>query len=149
MATSQDHKRIFDDDKGPNTGGMGAYSPTGIIDNVLAEKIQKNIIDKTIESLKSEGITFKGFLYAGIMLKHGEPYVLEYNARMGDPECQPILIRMDSDLFEYLMASSDGTLAKLPAISWKKQRLSRNEGYAALLPAASAWAYRRWHIFRL
>lgn len=121
MATSQDHKRIFDDDKGPNTGGMGAYSPTGIIDDALAEKIQKNIIDKTIESLKSEGITFKGFLYAGIMLKHGEPYVLEYNARMGDPECQPILIRMDSDLFEYLKASCDGTLAKLPAISWKKQ----------------------------
>ncbi len=121
MATSQDHKRIFDDDKGPNTGGMGAYSPTGVIDDKLAEKIQKNIIDKTIESLKSEGITFKGFLYAGIMLKDGEPYVLEYNARMGDPECQPILIRMDSDLFEYLKASADGTLAKLPAVSWKKQ----------------------------
>ncbi|HEY8110584.1 MAG TPA: phosphoribosylamine--glycine ligase [Candidatus Nitrosotenuis sp.] len=121
MATSQDHKRIFDDDKGPNTGGMGAYSPTGIIDDKLAEKIQKNVIDKTIESLKSEGIIFKGFLYAGIMLKDGEPYVLEYNARMGDPECQPILIRMDSDLFDYLKASADGTLAKLPAVSWKKQ----------------------------
>ncbi|QLH09994.1 phosphoribosylamine--glycine ligase [Candidatus Nitrosotenuis sp. DW1] len=121
MATSQDHKRIFDDDKGPNTGGMGAYSPTGVIDDKLAEKIQKSIIDKTIESLKSEGITFKGFLYAGIMLKDGNPYVLEYNARMGDPECQPILVRMDSDLFEYLTASSDGTLAKLPAVSWKKQ----------------------------
>lgn len=121
MATSQDHKRIFDDDRGPNTGGMGAYSPTGIINDALAEKIQKNIIDKTIESLKSEGIIFKGFLYAGIMLKGGEPYVLEYNARMGDPECQPILIRMDSDLFEYLKASSDGTLGKLPAVSWKNQ----------------------------
>lgn len=121
MATSQDHKRILDDDKGPNTGGMGAYSPTGIIDDKLAEKIQKNVIDKTIESLKSEGIVFKGFLYAGIMLKDGEPYVLEYNARMGDPECQPILIRMDSDLFDYLKASADGTLAKLPAVSWKKQ----------------------------
>jgi phosphoribosylamine--glycine ligase len=121
MATSQDHKRILDDDKGPNTGGMGAYSPTGIIDDKLAEKIQKNIIDKTIESLKSEGIVFKGFLYAGIMLKDGEPYVLEYNARMGDPECQPILIRMDSDLFDYLKASADGTLATLPAVSWKKQ----------------------------
>ncbi len=121
MATSQDHKRILDDDKGPNTGGMGAYSPTGIIDDKLAEKIQKNVIDKTIESLKSEGIVFKGFLYAGIMLKDGEPYVLEYNARMGDPECQPILIRMDSDLFDYLKASADGTLATLPAVSWKKQ----------------------------
>jgi len=121
MATSQDHKRIFDDDKGPNTGGMGAYSPTGIIDDKLAEKIQKNIINKTIESLKSEDIVFKGFLYAGIMVKDGEPYVLEYNARMGDPECQPILVRMDSDLFEYLKASADGNLEKLPAVSWKKQ----------------------------
>lgn len=121
MATSQDHKRIFDDDKGPNTGGMGAYSPTGVINDKLAEKIQKIIIDKTIASLKSEGIIFKGFLYAGIMIKDGEPYVLEYNARMGDPECQPILIRMDSDLFEYLKASADGELAKLPVVSWKKQ----------------------------
>jgi phosphoribosylamine--glycine ligase len=121
MATSQDHKRIFDDDRGPNTGGMGAYSPTGIINDSLAEKIQKNIIDKTIDALKSEGITFKGFLYAGIMLKDGQPYVLEYNARMGDPECQPILIRMESDLFEYLKASADGTLDMLPPVSWKKQ----------------------------
>ena len=121
MATSQDHKRIFDDDMGPNTGGMGAYSPTGVIDDTMAAKIQKNIIDKTIESLKSEGITFRGFLYAGIMVRDGEPYVLEYNARMGDPECQPILMRMDSDLFDYLKSSADGELAKMPAISWKRQ----------------------------
>lgn len=121
MATSQDHKRIFDDDKGPNTGGMGAYSPTGIIDDSLAEKIQKNIIDKTIQSMKSDGIIFKGFLYAGVMIKDGEPYVLEFNARMGDPECQPILMRMESDLFEYLSASVDGSLGLLSPISWKKQ----------------------------
>ena len=121
MATSQDHKRIFDGDRGPNTGGMGAYSPTGVINDSLAEKIQRNIIDKTIDSLKSEGITFKGFLYAGIMIKDGDPYVLEYNARMGDPECQPILVRMESDLFEYLDASVDGRLASLPPVSWKKK----------------------------
>ena len=101
MATSQDHKRIFDNDKGPNTGGMGAYSPTPIIDKDLSQKIQEKIIDKTISSLRNEGITFKGFLYAGIMLKDGEPYVLEYNVRMGDPECQPILMRMDSDPVSY------------------------------------------------
>ena len=95
MASSQDHKRIFDDDKGPNTGGMGAYSPTPIIDESLAKKIQDKVIDKTIQSMKSEGIEFRGFLYAGIMLKDGEPYVLEYNVRMGDPECQPITMRMD------------------------------------------------------
>ena len=121
MATSQDHKRIFDNDKGPNTGGMGAYSPTPIIDKDLSQKIQEKIIDKTILSLRNEGITFKGFLYAGIMLKDGEPYVLEYNVRMGDPECQPILMRMDSDLFEYLAGSVEGTLENKSLISWKNK----------------------------
>ena len=121
MATSQDHKRIYDDDKGPNTGGMGAYSPTPVIDENLSNEIQKKIIDKTISSLENEGITFKGFLYAGIMLKDGEPFVLEYNVRMGDPECQPIIMRMSSDLFQYLNASVDGTLEKLPPISWKNK----------------------------
>ena len=121
MATSQDHKRIFDNDKGPNTGGMGAYSPTPIIDKDLSQKIQEKIIDKTISSLRNEGITFKGFLYAGIMLKDGEPYVLEYNVRMGDPECQPILMRMDSDLFEYLVGSVDGTLENMEQIAWKNK----------------------------
>jgi len=121
MATSQDHKRIFDNDKGPNTGGMGAYSPTPIIDKDLSQKIQEKIIDKTISSRRNEGITFKGFLYAGIMLKDGEPYVLEYNVRMGDPECQPILMRMYSDLFQYLNASVEGTLEKLSPISWKNK----------------------------
>ena len=121
MATSQDHKRVFDDDKGPNTGGMGAYSPTPIIDNTISQKIQEKIIDKTISALRNEGITFKGFLYAGIMLRDGEPYVLEYNVRMGDPECQPILMRMDSDLFEYLMGSVDGTLETMSPISWKNK----------------------------
>ena len=121
MATSQDHKRIFDNDKGPNTGGMGAYSPTPVIDKLLSQKIQEKIIDKTISSLKNEGVTFKGFLYAGIMLKDGEPYVLEYNVRMGDPECQPILMRMDSDLFEYLVGSVEGTLENKSLISWKNK----------------------------
>ena len=121
MATSQDHKRVYDNDMGPNTGGMGAYSPTLVIDENLSKKIQKKIIDKTISSLRNEGITFKGFLYAGIMLKDGEPYVLEYNVRMGDPECQPILMRMDSDLFQYLKASANGTLEELPPISWKNK----------------------------
>jgi phosphoribosylamine--glycine ligase len=121
MATSQDHKRIFDDDKGPNTGGMGAYSPTGVINEAMAEKIQKNIIDKTVQAMKSDGIIFKGFLYAGVMIKNGEPYVLEFNARMGDPECQPILMRMKSDLFEYLSASVGGTLGILSPVSWRPQ----------------------------
>ena len=121
MATSQDHKRIFDDDKGPNTGGMGAYSPTPIIDDKLASQIQEKIIDKTIVSMNEEGIEFKGFLYAGIMIKDGTPYVLEYNVRMGDPECQPILMRLDSDLYEYLLASYKGKLKDLPKLSWKQE----------------------------
>ncbi len=83
MASSQDHKRIFDGDKGPNIGGMGAYSPTPIVDDSLAKTIQE-VIEKTIRAMKSEGILFKGFLYAGIMIRDGKPYVLEYNVRMGE-----------------------------------------------------------------
>jgi len=138
MASSQDHKRIFDDDKGPNTGGMGAYSPTPIIDDMLAEKIQNKIINKTIQSMKNEGIVFKGFLYAGVMIRDGEPYVLEYNVRMGDPECQPITMRMDFDLYDYFIASVDGTLSLMPTPSWKNQSsvciVLASEGYPESYP---------------
>jgi len=121
MASSQDHKRIFDDDKGPNTGGMGAYSPTPIVTDILAKKIQEEVIEKTIHAMKNEGISFKGFLYAGIMIKDDVPYVLEYNVRMGDPECQPITMRMNFDLYDYFVASVDGTLSSMPSLSWKDQ----------------------------
>ena len=121
MASSQDHKRIFDNDQGPNTGGMGAYSPTPIVDDILAKKIQEKIIDKTIQSMKSEGISFKGFLYAGIMIRDNEPFVLEYNVRMGDPECQPITMRMNFDLYDYFIACVEGRLSSMPPISWKNQ----------------------------
>ena len=121
MATSQDHKRIYDDDKGNNTGGMGAYSPTPVIDEDLSKEIQKKIIDKTILSLENEGITFKGFLYAGIMLKDGEPYVLEYNVRMGDPECQTILPLLKSDLLELIISCCDQTLSK-KEIKWHNKK---------------------------
>jgi len=138
MATSQDHKRIYDDDEGPNTGGMGAYSPTPIVDKILAKKIQEKIIDKTVQAMKDEGIIFKGFLYAGIMIKNGEPYVLEYNVRMGDPECQPITMRMDFDLYDYLLSSSEGRLIDLPPPSWKKQSavcvVLASEGYPESYP---------------
>jgi len=133
MATTQDHKRIFDNDQGPNTGGMGAYSPTLIIDDILAKKIQEKIIDKTIQAMKNEGISFKGFLYAGIMIKDNEPYVLEYNVRMGDPECQPITMRMDFDLYDYFVACVDGKLSSMPIPSWKNQSavcvVLASEGY--------------------
>ncbi|MEE9535674.1 MAG: phosphoribosylamine--glycine ligase [Nitrosopumilaceae archaeon] len=138
MATSQDHKRIYDCDKGPNTGGMGAYSPTPVIDEHLSQKIQKNIINKTLEGMKNEGISFKGFLYAGIMIKNDEPYVLEFNVRMGDPECQPIMMRMNSDLYEYLNASSEQTLSKLPPISWTSESavcvILASKGYPEAYP---------------
>ena len=138
MATSQDHKRIYDCDKGPNTGGMGAYSPTPVIDEHLSQKIQKNIINKTLEGMKKEGISFKGFLYAGIMIKNDEPYVLEFNVRMGDPECQPIMMRMNSDLYEYLYASSERTLSKLPPISWTSETavcvILASKGYPEAYP---------------
>lgn len=138
MASSQDHKRIYDDDKGPNTGGMGAYSPTPVINDVLAEKIQNKIINKTIQSMKNEGIVFKGFLYAGVMIRDNEPYVLEYNVRMGDPECQPITMRMDFDLYDYFVASVDGKLSLMPKITWKNQSsvciVLASEGYPESYP---------------
>jgi len=117
---------------------MGAYSPTPIIDETLAKKIQDKVIDKTIHAMKEEGITFKGFLYAGIMIKDGEPYVLEYNVRMGDPECQPITMRMDFDLYDYLVACTDGKLSEMPNLSWKNQSavciVLASEGYPESYP---------------
>jgi phosphoribosylamine--glycine ligase len=138
MASSQDHKRIFDNDKGPNTGGMGAYSPTPVIDDELAKIIQEEIIEKTINAMKNEGIPFKGFLYAGIMLRDGKPYVLEYNVRMGDPECQPITMRMNFDLYDYFVACVEGKLSSLPSASWTSQFavcvVLASKGYPASYP---------------
>jgi len=123
LASSQDHKRIFDDDKGPNTGGMGAYSPAHVIDRDLHERIVKDIMQPAINAIKKRGTPFKGFLYAGIMLDEStkKPYVLEFNVRMGDPECQPIMMRMKSDLYEYIDAAVNGQLDSMPQIEWKKQ----------------------------
>lgn len=138
MASSQDHKRIFDNDKGPNTGGMGAYSPTPIVDDTLAKLIQETIIEKTIHAMKKEGISFTGFLYAGIMIRDGTPYVLEYNVRMGDPECQPITMRMDFDLYDYFVACVEGKLSSMPPASWKPQSavcvVLASEGYPDSYP---------------
>lgn len=138
MASSQDHKRAYDYDVGPNTGGMGAYSPTPIIDDNLAEKIQRKIIEKTISGMKNENSPFGGFLYAGIMIQNSEPYVLEYNVRMGDPECQPIMMRADFDLYDYLVACSEGRLDSMPELSWKSQSavcvVMAAQGYPGVYP---------------
>ncbi len=138
MASSQDHKRIYDDDKGPNTGGMGAYSPTPMVNDDLEKKIQEKIINKTIQAMRDEGNSFQGFLYAGIMVKDNEPYVLEYNVRMGDPECQPITMRMDFDLYDYLIACTEKKLSEMPKPSWKNKSavcvVLASEGYPESYP---------------
>jgi phosphoribosylamine--glycine ligase len=122
LASSQDHKRIFDGDKGPNTGGMGAYSPASVVDNNLFEKIVNQVMEPVRKTMKKRGTPFKGFLYAGIMVvESGEPRVLEFIARMGDPECQPIMMRMKSDLYDYVDAATDGRLGSMPPIQWKDQ----------------------------
>ena len=120
MATSQDHKRIYDNDQGPNTGGMGSFSPSQIVSDDQINDIMNKIMKKTIHSMKNNNNIFKGFLYAGIMIEKEtqKPYVLEYNVRMGDPECQPIMMRMKSDLYEYINCSINGTLDTLPPIEW-------------------------------
>jgi phosphoribosylamine---glycine ligase len=111
MATSQDHKRIGDGDTGPNTGGMGAYSPAPVVTPEVHARACREVIEPTLAGMAAEGAPFTGFLYAGLMINaRGEPRVLEFNVRMGDPETQPILFRLDSDLLDLLEAAVDGRL---------------------------------------
>ncbi len=120
LATSQDHKQVFDSDEGPNTGGMGAYSPAPIVTEELRAEINKTVIDPLMKGLKRERINYRGVIYAGIMVCDGKPFVLEFNCRFGDPEAQPILMRFDSDLFDTLTAAADGKLKDI-SISWKNE----------------------------
>ncbi len=117
--TAQDHKRVLEGDKGKNTGGMGAYSPSRLINQDLEKKIIDKIIQPTLDGLKEMKIDYKGFLYAGLMIKNNEPYLIEYNVRMGDPECQTILPRLQTDLLEILLACSEGKLNQID-INWSK-----------------------------
>ncbi|SEK33594.1 phosphoribosylamine--glycine ligase [Roseateles sp. YR242] len=111
LATSQDHKRLQDGDQGPNTGGMGAYSPAPVVTPNVHAKVMHEIITPTIQGMARDGIPFTGFLYAGLMIDaQGQPRTVEFNTRMGDPETQPIMMRLKSDLFEVLMHATDGTL---------------------------------------
>ncbi|MFI5295522.1 MAG: phosphoribosylamine--glycine ligase [Thermodesulfovibrionales bacterium] len=119
MVSSQDHKRIFDNDQGPNTGGMGAYSPAPVITEELEAVVIEKIMKPTVKALKSEGITYKGILYAGLMIDKGKPSVLEFNCRLGDPETQPVLSRLQSDLMEIAIAVTDERLSEI-RIEWKK-----------------------------
>ena len=111
MATSQDHKRLLDGDKGPNTGGMGAYSPAPVVTPDVHARAMREIIMPTIKGMEKDGITFTGFLYAGLMIDaHGKPKTLEFNCRMGDPETQPIMMRLKTDLVDVMLAATSGAL---------------------------------------
>ena len=116
LATSQDHKPLLDGDQGPMTGGMGAYSPAPIITEALERRILDEIVYPTVEGMRIDGILFTGFLYAGLMIdKEGNPRTLEFNVRMGDPETQPIMLRLKSDLFEIITHAVNGTLDRVIA----------------------------------
>jgi len=117
MPSSQDHKAIYDGDQGPNTGGMGAYSPAPVVTPEISEKAMKKIMIPTIKGMAAEGRKYKGILYAGLMIDKGEPWVLEFNTRFGDPETQPLLVRMKSDLLPVLEATITGNLREIQ-IEW-------------------------------
>lgn len=118
MATSQDHKPIFDGDKGPNTGGMGAYSPAPVVTPEIFDQAMNEIMIPTVQAMASEGRPYKGVLYAGLMIKDGKAKVLEFNARFGDPEAQPLFMRMDGDLVEVMEAVIDGRLDEV-SLQWQ------------------------------
>jgi phosphoribosylamine--glycine ligase len=121
LATSQDHKRLLDDDRGPNTGGMGAYSPAPVVTPTLHAKVMREIIMPTINGMAADGIPYTGFLYAGLMIgPNGETKTLEFNCRMGDPETQPIMMRLKSDLSQLLEAAIDGRLDRVEA-EWDRR----------------------------
>ena len=119
--TAQDHKRVFEGDKGKNTGGMGAYSPSRLINESLEKKIIEKIIKPTLQGLKDQNIDYVGFLYAGLMIKDNEPYLIEYNVRMGDPECQTILPKLKTELLGILLSCVEKTLDKIK-ISWSNEK---------------------------
>ena len=121
FGSAQDHKRVYENDKGPNTGGMGAYSPAPIITKKLEKKIISKIIVPTLKALKAKNNPYNGFLYVGLMIKNNEPFLIEYNIRMGDPECQVILPRLKTDIFKILKYTSLNKL-KTIKINWKKEK---------------------------
>jgi phosphoribosylamine---glycine ligase len=113
LASAQDHKRAFDGDQGPNTGGMGAYSPAPIVDAAMSARIMQEIVEPTLRAMQAMGAPYKGVLYAGVMLTAEGPKLIEYNVRFGDPECQVLMLRLMSDLVPALLASRDGMLKSL------------------------------------
>ena len=120
LASSQDHKRVFDHDKGPNTGGMGAYSPAPVVDAAVHDAVVERVLKPLAAGLKRRGLVYRGVLYAGLMITEDGPKVLEFNCRFGDPECQPIMMRLKTDLASLLMATAEGRLREVDA-EWSDQ----------------------------
>ena len=118
LATAQDHKRAFDGDKGPNTGGMGAYSPSPIMTPKLCKRVMDEIVLPTVRAMRKRGTPFKGALYAGLMIKDGAPKLIEYNVRFGDPEAQVLMVRLKSDLLPSLLATAEGRLEGI-TLDWR------------------------------
>ena len=121
LQPAQDHKAAFDGDTGPNTGGMGAYSPAPIVDDTSLHWIEEHILVPTVHALNSNETPFKGILYAGLMMTKQGPRVLEYNVRFGDPECQPLLMRLKTDLVDIFEATIDGTLDQMDPLDWESR----------------------------
>ncbi|WP_417848241.1 phosphoribosylamine--glycine ligase [Thalassoglobus sp.] len=133
LEPAQDHKAAYDGDEGPNTGGMGAYTPAPFATPELIDEVISKILIPTIHTMRKNGSEFKGVLYAGLMLTKQGPKVLEYNVRLGDPEAQPVLMRLKSDLYEVLFAAADGKLKDLPDLEWDDRSaicvVMASEGY--------------------
>ncbi len=127
---SQDHKALLEEDKGPNTGGMGAYTPVSFADDNLYEKVDSLVTEPLLAELKKRGIDYRGVLYIGLMIVDGLPYVLEYNVRFGDPETEPLMFMLESDIIPYFLGCIEKTLNKLPEMKWKN-------GYGATVVMAS------------
>ncbi len=144
FTSAQDHKRVGDGDVGPNTGGMGAYSPAHILTHDLQQKIMERIINPTVKGMQQEGCPFQGILYAGIMVVKGDPYLIEYNVRFGDPECQPMLLRLQDDFLDILDACAKGELGKYSELTW-----SRNVALGVVMAAKGYPApYEKGSIIR-
>jgi phosphoribosylamine--glycine ligase len=138
LESARDHKPVFDDDEGPNTGGMGAVSPAPRLPARITAQIEREIVLPSVHALNQEGRPFKGFLYAGLMLTDNGPRVLEYNARLGDPEAQPLLMRLKSDLVPLMLATVDGELERCEAPQWDPRPavcvMLTSEGYPGSYP---------------
>jgi phosphoribosylamine--glycine ligase len=132
LASAQDHKPVFDNDQGPNTGGMGAYSPAPVVTPAIHDRVMAEVMQPTVDGMAAEGRPYRGVLYAGLMIAGEEIKTLEFNARFGDPECQPLLMRMKSDIVPLLLAAAEGDLGGME-IEWHDQAavcvVMATEGY--------------------